>query len=513
MNNQTLTKRILVVEDEALLAEELSERLQRLEFAVVGTEDTAEGAVRSAELHRPDLVLMDIRLSGSRDGIQAADRIYRELDIPVIYLTAHSDTSTLKRARSTFPFGFLLKPLQERELLAAIEMALQRHAMERRIKESELRYSTILRSIGDGVIATDPERRVTFMNAVAEDLTGWPLEHAMGNAVRDVLRLSPPTGLDVEEHPIDVALRSRAIVQVHTAFAMIDRLGRTIPIEDSAAPILDPAGVVTGAVVAFRDCREKQANQEALREVEERLRQAERLEAIGRLAGGVAHDFNNMLTVIMGCCEILETRLRGRDTETGLLQEILGAGRRAALLTERLLAFSQQRIHQRQFVDLRNTLRELQTLLRRIVGDGVRVDLHLDAGPVPVLLDVSHFEQALVNLATNARDAMQPDGGVLEFRVESRTLPLDPIRPNDVPPGDYAVIVVRDTGCGMDEGTLARLFEPFFSTKPKGRGAGLGLATVYGTVKESGGYIHVESEPGRGTTFTIHLPLAMETAG
>lgn len=510
MNTMNLLARILIVEDEALLAEELGERLKRLEFSVVGIEATAEGAIRAAGATRPDLVLMDIRLNGQRDGIYAADHIYRELDVPVIYLTAHSDTQTLKRARSTFPFGFLLKPIQERELLAAIEMALQRHTMERRIKESELRYSTILRSIGDGVIATDPERRVTFMNSVAEELTGWQLEHALGSYVRDVLRLSPPLPPGLDEHPIDIALRSRSSVQVHTAFEMIDRLGRAIPIEDSAAPIVDPSGTITGAVVAFRDCREKHAYQEALREVEERLRRSERLEAIGRLAGGVAHDFNNMLTVIMGCCEILETRLRGRETESALLQEILGAGRRAAVLTERLLAFSHQRVHRRRPTDLRRTLQELESLLRRIVGDQVRVTLHVDADPVPVLLDANHFEQAVVNLATNARDAMQPGGGVLEIRVGSCTLPVDRTRPSDVPPGEYAVVSVRDTGCGMDEDTRSRLFEPFFTTKPKGRGAGLGLATVYGTVKESGGYIHVESEVGQGTTFTIHLPRAAQ---
>lgn len=499
---------VLIVEDEALLAEELSERLSRLGFKVIGMEATADGAMRAAKVSRPDVVLMDIHLIGPRDGIHAADHIYRDLDIPVIYLTAHSDTATLKRARTTAPFAFLLKPLQERELLAAIEMSLERHAMERRIKESELKYSTILRSIGDGVIATDQDKRVTFMNVVAEELTGWQLEHALGSYVRDVLRLSPPLTPGVEEHPIDLALRNRAAVQVHTPFEVIDRSGRSISIEDSAAPILDPSGTITGAVVAFRDCREKQAYQEALREVEERLRKAERLEAIGRLAGGVAHDFNNMLTVILGCCELLEVRLRDRETEHALLQDVTGAARRAAVLTERLLAFSHQRVQRLELVDLRRTIQELEPLLRRILGDRIRMVVRVDEDPTPVLLDVNHFEQAVVNLATNARDAMQTDGGSFEILVAPSTLHVDPARPSDIPPGEYVMLRVRDTGSGMDEVTRARLFEPFFTTKPKGRGAGLGLATVYGTVKECGGYIHVESEVGQGSTFTIRLPHA-----
>ncbi len=502
--------RILVVEDEALIAEEIAERLLQRGYEVVGGEATAEGAVRAARELAPDLVLMDIRLRGVADGIQAAERIALGAGIPIVYLTAHSDKATLDRAKKTAPFGYVLKPFQEQDLVVAIEIALQRHLVERRLRESEARYATTLSSIGDGVVATDRERRVTFMNPAAEALTGWPAAEAEGRPVEEVMRLV----LDPRRpapHPIVEALRLGAAVHLPGELDLVDRRGAAIPIEDSAAPIVDEGGETTGAVMAFRDCREKRAARESLRRAEERLREAQRMEAVGRLAGGVAHDFNNMLTVILGCCEMLENALEPGGVESALVHDVLEAARRAAGLTDQLLGLSRQRVLRPRTVELGALVRGLEGLMRRLLGGRVELDLAEGPGPLHVSVDTAAFEQALVNLVKNARDAMQPDGGRLGLClgcVEVSSEPEPALA--ELAPGRYATLEVKDNGHGMDEATRRRAFEPFFTTKPVGQGTGLGLATVYGMVKQSGGHLSVASAPGRGTALTIYLPAVEE---
>jgi PAS domain S-box-containing protein len=249
----------------------------------------------------------------------------------------------------------------------------------------------------------------------------------------------------------------------------------------------------------------------AQRALEERLRQATRMEAIGQLAGGVAHDFNNLLLVIDGYGEMLRRELDGSPHPLRLLEHIQRASRRAAELTRQLLAFGRKQVMQATPLDLNAAVREVASLVRRVIGEDIELALELVPRSGTVKVDPGQLEQVLLNLAVNARDAM-PDGGRLTLSTANVELGPRALR-GEVPPGSYVMLTVSDTGVGMDEATRKRIFEPFFTTKEPGKGTGLGLSSVYGIVRQSGGYIQVESTPGEGATFLIYLPRMDQAAG
>jgi two-component system cell cycle sensor histidine kinase/response regulator CckA len=245
-----------------------------------------------------------------------------------------------------------------------------------------------------------------------------------------------------------------------------------------------------------------------LRRHEEHLRHAQKMEAVGRLAGGVAHDFNNILSVVLGTSSAILDELELREPLRGEIEVIRKAGERASALTRQLLSFSRPQVVAARAVDLDELVAGLEPLLRRLVDDDVTLAVERSAGPAPVLADPGQLEQVIVNLVVNARDAM-PCGGTLS--IETAEAALDDARVaalHGVPTGRYVVLTVDDSGHGMDAATRARIFEPFFTTKERGKGTGLGLATVYGIVTQSGGHVSVDSAPGAGATFTLHFPRA-----
>jgi len=242
--------------------------------------------------------------------------------------------------------------------------------------------------------------------------------------------------------------------------------------------------------------------------LEDQLRHSQKMEAVGQLAGGVAHDFNNLLTAILGYCNLMLEELPREDPVRADLEEIRAAGERAAALTRQLLAFSRRQMLQPQIVDINTIVQQLEKLLRRLISEDVELVTALGPSLLPVRVDPASVEQILVNLAVNARDAM-PLGGRLT--IETANVELDDayaLAHVTVTAGDYEMLALTDTGQGMDDATRLRVFEPFFTTKEQGKGTGLGLATVYGMVKQSGGYIWVYSEPGRGTSFKVYYPHA-----
>ena len=255
---------ILIVEDEAIVAADLAGKLTRLGYTVSGRCRRGEEALAQVREQCPALVLMDIHLAGAMDGVVAADGIRRECDVPVIYLTAHADHATLERAKLTEPFGYILKPFEERDLASHIEMALYKHQAEQKLRESEQRWATTLASIGDGVIATDVSGRVTFLNAVAETLTGWSPADAEGRPIQDVFPIiNRDTRLAVD-NPIEKVLATGGIVGLANHTLLVRRDGREVPIDDSGAPIIDRQGQTTGAVLVFRDITEREQAEEAL---------------------------------------------------------------------------------------------------------------------------------------------------------------------------------------------------------------------------------------------------------
>ena len=249
---------------------------------------------------------------------------------------------------------------------------------------------------------------------------------------------------------------------------------------------------------------------EGVAALEDRLRKAQRMEAVGQVAGAVAHDFNNLLSAIIGYTELLRQEVDPADRRRADLDEVAKAARRAAALTKQLLAFSRTQALQPSRIDLNAVLTDMHGLLSQLIGDRIEVAVHLEDRLWPVVADANQFEQIVVNLAVNARDAM-PEGGQLTIATSNLTIPdAVALRDGATHPGAYVTLTVTDTGCGMDEETRRRVFEPFFTTKCRDAGTGLGLATVYGIVRQSGGYVRVESARGKGAAFTILLPRAPE---
>ena len=260
-------------------------------------------------------------------------------------------------------------------------------------------------------------------------------------------------------------------------------------------------GGASSAVWTFADVTD-------MRRAQDRVQQAQRLEAIGRLAGGIAHDFNNLLTVIYTCCALLERRLRNDDPLRVYVEQIDAAAKRGGDLTRQVLSFARDRAIEPRVVDLNDTLGKMTALLRRLIGDDVELRTNLDRSLRPVRADRSQLEQVVMNLALNARDAM-PGGGKIVVSTTNVEVEEAQAKELDLAPGDYVLLAVSDTGVGMDEATRARVFEPFFTTKP-GKGTGLGLATSFGIVRQSGGAIAVESMPGRGATVRVWFPAALD---
>ncbi|HEV8631507.1 MAG TPA: ATP-binding protein, partial [Thermoanaerobaculia bacterium] len=270
-------------------------------------------------------------------------------------------------------------------------------------------------------------------------------------------------------------------------------------LEGLYAPLLDEGGAIRGALAMLRDVSDQQA-------LEEQLLQAQKIEAVGLLAGGVAHDFNSLLTAILGYCELAQLRVGEGSEILSDLWEIRRAAERAAALTRQLLAFSRKQVLQPEVLDPNAEVRELEQMLRRLIGEDIQLATLLSPGLGTVRVDRNQLQQALVNLLVNARDAMPRGGRLL---IETRNAQLDEAYSRVHPgarAGSYVLIAVSDTGTGMTPEVRRRIFEPFFTTKERGKGTGLGLAMVYGVVKQSGGYIWVYSEPGHGTTFKVYLP-------
>lgn len=350
------------------------------------------------------------------------------------------------------------------------------------------------------------------MNPVAEQLTGWSVGEARGKALKEVFALFHETTRTPVDLPFHRVLEEGVVSGLAAQTMLQTRAGREFPIDDSCAPLRDEDDRITGVVIVFRDITAQRAAQQALHQTEERLRQAQKIHALGQLAGGVAHDFNNLMTVVLGYSELLLASRRPHDPDRAKLEQIQQAATHAATLTQQLLAFSRQQILHPQRLDLNALVTRGVKMLGRILGEDILLEMRLAPTLGAVTVDPVQLEQVLLNLAANARDAM-PQGGTLCFSTDTVVLDADYAQQYpDVEPGRYALLAVRDTGIGMDQDTLARIFEPFFTTKAVGKGTGLGLATVYGIVKQSGGHITVDSMLGRGTTFTIYLPMVDEPA-
>ena len=361
----------------------------------------------------------------------------------------------------------------------------------------------LLEAAPDPMIVVDREGRMVLVNVQTEKVFGYDREELLGQRVEILIPESVR-----HRHPGD---RSGyfANPRVRPMGADLELRGRRkdgseFPVEISLSPIESEEGLLVAGTI--RDVTARKGVEEALRAAEERLREGQKMEAIGRLAGGVAHDFNNLMTVVIGNGELALRDLAPDSHTWHLVKSMRDAGDRAASITGQLLAFSRKQILKEVPVDLNAIVARLERMLGRTIGAGIEVVCTLDPDLDVVKADPGQLEQVALNLALNARDAM-PEGGRLT--VETRNVVLDELYARQAPevkPGHYVMLAVADSGVGMSAEVRARVFEPFFTTKGVGQGSGLGLSTVYGIVKQSRGYVDVESEPGRGTTFKVYLP-------
>ncbi|MCX6630323.1 MAG: ATP-binding protein, partial [Candidatus Solibacter sp.] len=369
-------------------------------------------------------------------------------------------------------------------------------------RESRRVLASTLAGIGDAVLATDEYGRITFLNPVAETLTGWSGVEARHKAVEAVLQLIDERTRQAVDNPLARALRERATVSLSEHITLVSRSGAEVPIEYNAAPVRGDSGDLRGAILVFRDTSKR-------RQSAEQVAHAQRMEAVGRLAGGVAGDFNNMLTVIAGYAEMLRGEVPPGSPTSKFVDEIVYAGERAASLTQHLLAFSRGSTAQPRVLDLNLILSSLEPMLRRMLGQNTELLLLTAPGLGRIKADPSQIEQVIVNLAANARDAM-PNGGKLVVETANVDLEGQSAERLGIKPGPCVMLAVSDTGIGMDATTRSRLFEPFFTTKAPGQGSGLGLSTVYGVVRQAEGQVTVYSQPNCGTIFEIYLPRVTE---
>jgi two-component system cell cycle sensor histidine kinase/response regulator CckA len=360
----------------------------------------------------------------------------------------------------------------------------------------------LLESASQAIVAVDGAGRMVLANRRAEEIFGYSRSELLGQSIEMLLPESR-RGLHARE-------RDRYFARPHIRpmgsgldLAARHKDGREFPVEVSLSYV--DAENRRYAIAFISDISQR-------KNLEEQLLHAQKMEAVGRLAGGVAHDFNNMLTVVTGYDRMILDELSPPDPLRGYAEEILRAAERAGALTNQLLAFSRRQIMRPRIVSVNSILSQTEKMLLRLIGEDVVLRLNLDPAAGNIQADPGHVEQAVVNLAVNARDAM-PLGGRLTIETANVTLDEHYARSHmGVKPGEFVLIAVSDTGHGMDAETRRHIFEPFFTTKEKGKGTGLGLATVYGMIKQTGGDIWVYSEPGNGTTFKLYFPRVAEPA-
>ncbi len=424
-----------------------------------------------------------------------------------------------RRDGSQFPVEISLSPVATANgpmVLSAIrdisdrkrideELRRANEELHRRTKEQLGEYRTRLASIidssEDAIIGKDLDGTITTWNKGAEKIYGYAPEEVLG---KNISLLAPSDRPDEIPEILRKIARGENVDHHESVRAAKD--GRQLNVSISVSPLRDAKGDVVGASAIARDIT-------AQKKAEGQLHQSQKMEAIGRLAGGVAHDFNNLLGIINACTEFLRDRIDPAAESAVYIDNIGKAIERGSALTRQLLTFSKSSAIKPRILDLNDRLKDISKLLRPLMGDDVEILIVPKSAAAVVEADPGQLDQIVVNLAVNARDAM-PQGG--KFILETAAVRLDEVfavQHQNMPAGKYVVLAVSDTGTGMDEATVSRIFEPFFTTKEMGKGTGLGLATVYGIVKQGAGHILVYSEPGHGTTFKIYLPSAEDKIG
>ncbi|MEH2057283.1 MAG: response regulator [Nostoc sp.] len=525
--------RVLVVEDEYILAINLQENLESLGYTVLDMADSAEAAIEKATQLLPNLILMDIRLRGEMDGIQAADQIWHRLQIPIIYLTGHSDKNTVERATLTSPFGYILKPIKEQELYVAIQTALNRYDREQFL-------SSVLRGMGDGVIVVDTELHIKYINQVAEVLTGWRWNEAKDKMLIKIIKLIDEKTRLTVENPIIAALQQESIIYLSSGVLLVAKDGTTIPIADSATPLRDNSGVITGAVLVFRDdtqrrlIEERNLAAERAQQLEIQVAELQRLNQLKEdFLATTSHEMRTPLSNIKMAISVLENLL----DQQGILN--LKASSPSESVGYYLTILREQCEQQLDLVDnllhirmldadvypLELTSIQLQNWLPHVaeyfqelaLARQQTLQVSVPSDLPPLVSDLASLTEIVSELLNNACKYTPPDGEMtLDVRVIYTTKSL--INDNgesgvldnlQVP---YFQITISNSGVIIPKKEQSRIFEPFYRIPQSDRwqqsGTGLGLGLVKKLVEYLEGTIEVTSFQG-WTRFIVKMPLSL----
>jgi signal transduction histidine kinase/response regulator RpfG family c-di-GMP phosphodiesterase len=502
---QVEKRRVLLVDDEPQVLVALEDLLCD-EFCVLKAQ-SAEDALKVIR-GEPDIAVV---ITDQRMPRMTGDEFLTRLDkygATRILLTGYADLSAVIRAVNEGKiFAYVTKPWNAEDLWLTVHNAAEHFQLaqdltteRQRLQSKTHLLDSILDCMGEGIVASDRAGKTLVFNRRAEKILGMGAVSVPPDAWGETYGLHLPdqkTPIPKDQLPITRILNGENFVELDMFVKNAKVPGTAVAV--TATPLTGEMGELVGGISVLRDVTQQ-------RLLEAQLIQSQKMEAIGQLAGGVAHDFNNLLAVIMGYGELLLGDLPTEDPKSNDIGEMLAAAKRGVALTRQLLAFSRQQMVQLAVLDLNEIVGGIEKMLRRIIGEHIRLSTRLSPDLGRFKADASQVEQILLNLTVNARDAM-PEGGRL--RIETSNLWLDEAAASSQPgvhAGQYVVLTVEDTGIGMDESTQKRVFEPFFTTKEVGKGTGLGLSTVYGIVRQSGGHIVIESELGRGATFKVFFP-------
>jgi PAS domain S-box-containing protein len=494
---------VLLVEDDDLYTHNVQAALAMSTPKVeLARRRTLADAIALLEESPFDAVLLDLNLPDST-GLDTLNRLLTAAPaIPIVALTATAQPEMAVAAVQHGAQDYLVKSeIDAKYLSRALRYAIERASFQAEIMRREQQFRALMERAHDIVVLLSLDGSIRYQSPATERVLGYSPEDLEGVNVLEIVhpedreRAAGVLAAWPQEELETEPLAPFKVRHKDGTWRVMEAVGRSV---DS-----DPQ---LGMIVNARDITERVRAQEKLLETEAQLRQAHKMEAVGRLAGGIAHDFNNVLTAIYGYADLLLEEFVVGDSRRSDVEEIRRMAERAATLTRQLLAFSRQQMLQPQILDLNVVIEEVQRMLTRMIGTDIQLTFEPSRDLGLVRADRGQIEQVLMNLGANARDAM-PEGGSLTIRTANRDITSsEAARLDGLIPGPYVVMTVTDTGVGMPDDVRHHVFEPFFTTKAQGEGTGLGLATIYGIVKQSGGGIVVDSEEQKGTTFTIYLP-------